>query len=98
MIFYRNYSMIILCTVFIILACQPEKKHEFRYSEYVNTEQPVTVLKELKNDFLSFKIYSNSFTEIEDLVNNKKWETWSVAIQDKIEVEVGEVWLRTGRS
>ncbi|MBR9999888.1 MAG: hypothetical protein KFF73_13005 [Cyclobacteriaceae bacterium] len=61
-------------------------------------EQPVAILKVLENDFLSVKIYSNSYTEIKDLVNNKKWETWSVALQDMSEVEVGEVWLRTGRS
>jgi len=98
MIFYRNIPLVILCTVFIFLGCQTEKEHKFRYSEYMEEEQPVTVLKVLENDFLSVKIYSNSYTEIEDLINNKKWETWSVAIQDKSEVEVGEVWLRTGRS
>jgi hypothetical protein len=64
----------------------------------MDEEKPVTILHELKNEHLSVKVYSNSYTEIKDLKNEKTWETWSVAIQDKSEVEVGEVWLRTGRS
>jgi len=61
-------------------------------------EKPVTLLHTLQNDVLSVKIYSNAYTEIEDLKNSKKWETWSAALQDKSVVEIGEVWLRTGRS
>ncbi len=98
MIFFKNFNLLILCTVFIFLSCQPDKHQEVRYSKYMEEDRPLTVLKELENNFLSVKIYSNSYTEIDDRVNNKKWETWSVALQDKSEVEVGEVWLRTGRS
>ena len=96
--FLRTFSLVILFTVFIFSGCQPEKEHSFRYSEYMKENKLVTILKVLENDFLSVKIYSNSFTEIEDLNNGKHWETWSVALQDKGMVEVGEVWMRTGRS
>ena len=87
--FLKNFSLIILCTLFIFLGCQPEKKRTFRFSEYMDKDRPVTVLQTLENENLLVKIYSNSFTEIEDLKNNKHWETWPVAIQDKSIVEVG---------
>ena len=88
MIFLRKLSLAILCTVFIFLGCQPEKEQKFRFSEHLEGHQPATVLKVLENDHLTVNIYSNSYTEIEDRVSNKKWETWSVAIQDKSEVEI----------
>ena len=98
MIFLRNFSLVILYTLFIFSACDSSKKETFRYSKYMEEDKPVTVLQTLENENLSVKIYSNSFTEIEDLKNGKHWDTWSVALQDKGMVEVGEVWLRTGRS
>ena len=96
--FFRKHLLILLCTFSVFNNCTTRNKDGFRYTEYVKKDKPVTVLQTLRNDFLSVKIYSNSFTEIEDLKNNKSWETWSVAIQDKSIVEIGEVWLSTGRS
>ena len=69
MIFLRNFSLIILCTLFIFSSCDSSKKETFPYSKYVEEDKPVTVLQTLENENLSVKIYSNSFTEIEDLKN-----------------------------
>jgi len=95
---FKKYLLIILCTLFIYGGCNTGKDDTFRDAEYMNEDKPVTILQTLENEYLSVKIYSNSFTEIEDLKHGKSWETWSVALQDKSEVEIGEVWLRTGRS
>jgi hypothetical protein len=55
-------------------------------------KQKVTLLKTLTNDFLSVKIFSNSLLQIADLKNERNWETWPVAIQDKGIIEEGDVW------
>jgi len=60
--------------------------------------QKVTLLKTLSNEFLSVKIFSNSLLQIDDLKNERSWETWPVAIQDKGIIEDGDVWLNTDRS
>jgi len=96
--FLKKKILVILLTLFIMNNCTTRKNDIFHYTEYMNEEMPVTLLQTLQNEFLSVKIYSNSYTEIEDIKNGKSWETWSVAIQDKGIVEIGEVWLRTGRS
>jgi hypothetical protein len=98
MIFFKKSLPVILLTLFIFDNCNTRETDSFRFKEYMNEDKPVTLIQTLQNDFLSVKIYSNSFTEINDLRNGENWETWSVALQDKSVVEVGEVWLRTGRS
>lgn len=89
--------LVILLTVFILSGCDTKNSNTLKHTEYME-EKSVTLLRTLQNDFLRVQIYSDSYTKIEDLITGKTWDTWSVALQDKGMVEIGEVWLRTGRS
>jgi hypothetical protein len=57
MFFLAIFPLIILCTVFILLGCQPEKERIFRFSEYMHENRTVTVLQTLANENLSVKIH-----------------------------------------
>ena len=50
MIFLRNFSLVILCTLFIFSSCDSSKKETFRYSKYVEEDKPLTVLQTLENE------------------------------------------------
>ena len=56
------------------------------------------VLQELRNGHLHAVLYADASALIRDLNTGQEWRMGPVAIQDKSEVETGEVWLRTSRS
>jgi hypothetical protein len=58
----------------------------------------VTPLKTLRNRFLEVTIHSDSSTVIHDLTHDRTWEAGPVALQEKGEVEIGQVWLDDTRS
>jgi hypothetical protein len=60
-------------------------------------EEP-TALKTVRNDALEVTIRSDSSTVIHDLAHDRTWETGPVALQEKGEVEIGQVWLDDTRS
>jgi hypothetical protein len=59
---------------------------------------PVAKLQELENDYLSFTWFSDASAFIVDRRNKAEWRMGPVAIQDESPIDVGEVWVRTGRS
>ena len=80
------------------LANQKSIPEYYEYREECDGEHHVTLLKELRNEYIKAEIFSNALFRVEDLKNGHKWESWPLALQDKSIVEVGEVWLNTNRS
>jgi hypothetical protein len=59
---------------------------------------PVEKIVELENDYLSFAWFSDASARIIDRRTRAEWRMGAVAIQDETPIDVGEVWVRTGRS
>lgn len=52
----------------------------------------------LRNDALEARIHPDGSLALTDRATHRLWTTWPVAIQEDNEIDVGHVWLRTGRS
>jgi hypothetical protein len=55
------------------------------------------VLRRLENRFLAVVVFADGGASIEDKTRGVAWAMGPVALQDKSEIEVGEVWLRGER-
>ena len=55
------------------------------------------VLRRLENRFLAVVVFADGSASIEDKTRGVTWAMGPVALQDKSEIEVGEVWLRGER-
>jgi len=55
------------------------------------------VLRRLENRFLAVVVFADGSASIEDKARRVAWAMGPVALQDKSEIEVGEVWLRGER-
>ena len=79
-----------------------EKLAESGKSRWIATQEKYLrepeVLKTLENDFLKVAIFSDATATILDHKTGAEWRMGPVAFQDASPIDVGEVWVRTGRS
>jgi hypothetical protein len=57
-----------------------------------------TVLVQIENEYLFATIYADASARIQDRKTGAEWRIGSVAPQEESEIDVGHVWIRTGRS
>ncbi|MGO9336978.1 MAG: DUF5696 domain-containing protein [Terracidiphilus sp.] len=55
-------------------------------------------LQELENDELSFTWFTDASARIVDRRSKAEWRMGPVALQDETPIDIGDVWVRTGRS
>jgi len=56
------------------------------------------VLSQMENEFLSVTLYADASATIQDRKTGATWRIGSVAPQEDSEIDIGHVWIRTGRS
>lgn len=62
----------------------------------MNTPQ---VLVRVESEFVRLEVFSDgSLTLLDRQEGGQLWKTWPVAMQEDNEIDVGHVWMRTGRS
>ncbi|MBN1143357.1 MAG: twin-arginine translocation signal domain-containing protein, partial [Bacteroidales bacterium] len=66
--------------------------------ERLSPGESVQKLKELENEYIRFTLNSDASASILDKASGMLWDMVPVAIQDKSEIEEGQVWMRNGRS
>jgi Family of unknown function (DUF5696) len=59
---------------------------------------PPEILTILKNEYLQVTLFSDATAAILDHKTGAEWRMGPVAFQDNSPIDVGEVWVRTGRS
>jgi hypothetical protein len=64
-------------------------------SEHAAQVEPV---RHLENEYLSFTLFSDGTAKIVDRKTQTEWRMGPVAMQDESPIDVGHVWVRTGRS
>ena len=79
----------------LVTGCSSTDSSHIEVGAISQNPKPV---KELENEYIKFVLNSDASTEMLDKKTGTHWRMGRVALQEDVPIDVGHVWLRTGRS